>query len=82
MFFNFLISITSFTGGIGGSDFLSSQFLASSEQISFYLVFFWMRVSGSRHKYSLLVESLGILFYFWIGKRSFINFMVTEKGFV
>ena len=43
----YLNSITSLTGG-GGSDFLSSQILASSE-ISFSLVFFGKRVSGSRH---------------------------------
>ena len=48
----YLFSITSFTGGIGGSDFLSSQILASSEQISFSLVFFRMLVSGSRHVFS------------------------------
>ena len=55
--------MTSITGG-GGSDFLSSQILASSEQISFSLIFFRMRVSGSRHLHSLLVVSLGILYYY------------------
>ena len=29
----YLLSIIFITGGIGGSDFLSSQFLANSEQI-------------------------------------------------
>ena len=53
----YLSSITSSTGG-GGSHFLSSQILASSEQISFSLVFFRMRVSGCRHTYKFLV-SLG-----------------------
>ena len=52
------------TGGIGGSDNLSPQILASSGQISFSLVFFGMRVSGSRHVYSLLVVSLEILYYY------------------
>ena len=58
----YLNSITFFTGGIGGSDLLSSQFLASSEQISFSQVFFRMRVSGSRHFYILLIASLEILY--------------------
>ena len=35
----YLNSITFITGGIGGSDFLSSQILASSEQISFFSSF-------------------------------------------
>ena len=78
----YLISTTSITGGIGGSDFLSSQFSASSGQISFSLVFFRMRVSGSRQMYSLLVESLGILFHYWTRKSKFNYFMVTEKEFV
>ena len=56
--------MTSITGG-GGSDFLSSQILASSEQISSFSIFlFRMRVSGSRHLYSLLVVSLGLLYYY------------------
>ena len=58
------ISITSIIGGIGGSDFLSAQISASSKQISFSLVFFRMRVSGSRHLYGLLVVSLGIIYYY------------------
>ena len=41
--------MNSITGGGGGSDFLTFQILASCEQISFSLVFFRMRVSGSRH---------------------------------
>ena len=53
--------MTLITGGIGSSDILSSQILASSEQISFSLVFVRMRVSGSRHLYSLLVVSLEAL---------------------
>ena len=44
----YLNSIISITGG-GGSDFLSSQVLTSSEQISSFFKFFGMRVSGSRH---------------------------------
>ena len=57
--------MTSVTGGGGsGSDFLSLHYLASSEQISFPLVFFQMRVSGSHHLYSLLVVSLEILYYY------------------
>ena len=59
----YLNSITFVTGGIGGSDFLPLQNLASSEQISSSSVFFRIRVSGSRHIYSLLVGSPGILFY-------------------
>ena len=55
--------MTSTTGG-GGSDFLSSQILASSDQISFSLGFFRMRVSLSCHLYGLLVVSLGILYYY------------------
>ena len=57
--------MTSITGGGGScSDFLSFQNLASSEQISFSSVFFRMRVSGSRHLYSLVVVSLEILYYY------------------
>ena len=64
-FFQNLKSMTSITGGGGScSDFLSLQNLASSEQISFSLVFFRMRVSGSRHLQSLLVVSLEILYYY------------------
>ena len=57
---NFIISIN----GGGGSDFLSSQILTSSEQISFFFKFFRMRVSGSRHVNGLLVVSLGLLHYY------------------
>ena len=57
-FYNF------FNGGGSCSDFLSLQNLASSEQISFFFVFFRMRVSGSRHLQSLLVVSLEILYYY------------------
>ena len=64
-FFQNLNFMTSITGGGGScSDFLSLQKLASSEQISFSSVFFRMRVSGSRHLYSLLVVSLEILYYY------------------
>ena len=57
--------MTSITGGGGScSDFPSLQNLASSEQTSFSLVFFRMRVSGSRHLHSLLVVSLEILCYY------------------
>ena len=41
------------TGG-GGSDFLSSQILTSSEQISSFFKFFRTRVSGSRHVYNFV----------------------------
>ena len=50
------------TGG-GDSDFLSSQCLASSEQISSFFSFFRMRASGSRHIFSLSVVNLELLFY-------------------
>ena len=64
-FFQNLNSITSITGGGGScSDFLSFQILTSSEQISSFFNFFRMRVSGSRHIYSLLVVSLGLLYYY------------------
>ena len=57
----FLNSISSSTDG-GGSDFLSSQILASSEQISFSLVFLRMRVSGSCHIYNFFsTESVNTL---------------------
>ena len=49
----------SITAG-GHSDFLSSQLLASSEQISFSLVFFRMRDSGSRHTYNFVSSESGI----------------------
>ena len=49
----------SVTGG-GRSDSLSSQLLANSEQISFSLVFFRMRVSGSRDKYNFASSESGI----------------------
>ena len=49
----------SITGG-GRSDFLSSQLLPSSEQNSFSLVFFRMRVSGSRHTYNFASSESGI----------------------
>ena len=52
-------SITSSTGGVGGSDFLNSQILSSSEQISFYLGFLRMRVSGSRHTYNFVSSDSG-----------------------
>ena len=54
----YLNSITSITGG-GGSDFVSSQTLASSEQISFSLFLFRMRVSGSRHLYNFVSSESG-----------------------
>ena len=44
----YLNPISSITGG-GGSESLSFQILASSEQISFSLVFFRMPVFVSRH---------------------------------
>ena len=64
-FFQNLNSMTSITGGGGScSDFLSRKNLANSEHISFSSVFFRMRVSGSRHLYSLLVVSLEIPYYY------------------
>ena len=60
-FFQNLNSITSITGGSGScSDFLSLQTLASSEQISSFLIFFRMRVSGSRHVYNFVSSKSGI----------------------
>ena len=56
--FQYLNSITSFAGD-GGSDFLFSQILASSEQISFSLVFFRMHVSSSRHIYNFGIYNSG-----------------------
>ena len=77
----YLNSITSITGGIVGSDFLFSQILASSEQISFSLVFFRKRVSGSRQIYSFVSkESRNTLLLLNL-KSSFNYFKVTEKGF-
>ena len=55
---HYLYSMTSIFGG-GGCDFLSSESLASSEQISSSLVFFRMRVSGSRHIYNLVSSEFG-----------------------
>ena len=52
---NFIISIN----GGGGSDFLSSQILTSSEQIS-SLLFFRMCVSGSRHVNGFISSKSGI----------------------
>ena len=49
----------SITGG-GGSDFLSSPSLTSSEQISSFFKFFRMRVSGSRHVYDFVSSKSGI----------------------
>ena len=57
--------MTSITGGgCSCSDFVSLQNLESSQQFSSFSVFFRMRVSGSRHLYSLLVVSLEILYYY------------------
>ena len=53
---NFIISIN----GGGGSDFLSSQILTSSEQISFFFKIFRMRVSGSRHLNGFVSSKSGI----------------------
>ena len=53
---NFIISIN----GGGGSDFLSSQILTSSEQISSFFIFFRMRVSGSRHVNGFVSRRSGI----------------------
>ena len=73
--------MTSITGG-GGSDFLSSQILANSEQISFSLVVFRLRVSGSRHLSHFVSSQSGkpLLLLKW---KIIINyFLITEKGFV
>ena len=50
----YLNSTTSIAGGIVGSDFLSSQILANSEQIAIFLVFCRMRVADSRHIYNFV----------------------------
>ena len=71
----------SITGG-GRSDFLSSQISANSEQIPFSLVFFRMRVSGSRHSYIFVNSESGITLLLLNWKSSFNYFMVTEKRFV
>ena len=55
----YLYSKTSITGG-GSSDFLFSQILASSEQISSFSSFFRIRVSGSRHTYNFVSSESGI----------------------
>ena len=55
----YLNSITFIAGGIGGPDFLSSQILASSQQISFSLVLFPMRVPGSRHLHNFVSSESG-----------------------
>ena len=47
------------TGGVR-SDFLFSYLLASSEQNSFFVVFFRMRVSSSRHIYNFVSSEPGI----------------------
>ena len=53
---NFIISIN----GGGASDFLSSQFLASSEQISSFFKFLSNARSGSRHIYNFVSSKSGI----------------------
>ena len=73
--------MVSVTGG-GGSDFLSSQILARSEQISFFLVLFRMRVSGSRHTYNFVRSVSGITLLLLNWKSSFNYSMVSEKGLV
>ena len=55
----YLNSIIFITGG-GGSDFLSSPILTSSEQNSSFFKFFRMRVSGSRHVYYFVSSKSGI----------------------
>ena len=71
----------SITGG-AVSDFLSSQILASSEQISISLVLFRMRVSGSRHMYNFVSGESGNILLLKDWESSFNHFMVSEKGFV
>ena len=78
----YLNSITFVTAGIGDSDFLSSEFLANFEQISFSLVFSRMRVSGSRHLFNLVSSESGNTLLLLNWKSSFNYFRVTEKGFV
>ena len=55
--FQYLNSEISITGD-GSSDFLYSQILASSEQISSFP--FRMRVSGCRHTYNFISSEPGI----------------------
>ena len=71
----------SITGG-GGSDFLFSQILANSEQISFSLVFLRMRVSGSRHRSSFASGEFGNTLLLLNLKSSFNYFVVSEKRLV
>ena len=59
-YLNFIISST---GGFGGSDFLSSPTLTSSEQISFFFSFQCVFQVLVTHKI-LLVVSLGLLYYY------------------
>ena len=79
--FQYLNSITSFTGG-GGSDFPSSQIVSRSEQFSISLVSFRMRVSGFRHVYSFVSCESGNTLLLLHRKSSLNYFMVTVKGFV
>ena len=68
-----------FFSGAGGSDFLSSEILASSEQNSFFLVFFRMCFSGSRHLYIFVSSESGITLLLLNWESSFNYFMVTER---
>ena len=77
----YLNSLTFITGG-GGSDFLSSQIVASYEKILFSLAFFWMRVFGSLHIYNFVSSGSGNTLLLLNRKSSFNYFMVAEKGFV
>ena len=76
--FLILNSKISINGG-GGSDFLSSQILTSSEQISSFFKFFRMRVSGSRHVYNFVSSKSGITLLLLNRKSSFNYFRITKN---
>ena len=59
-YLNFMTFTTGGGGGGGGSDLLYSHILAISGQISFSLVFFRMRVSGSPHLYIFVSSESGV----------------------
>ena len=68
----------SITGG-GGSDFLSSQILTSSEQISSFFNVFRMRVSGSRHVYNFVRSKSGLTLLLLNWRSSFNYFRITKS---
>ena len=71
---NFIISIIG-----GGSDFLSSQILTSSEQISSFFKFFRMRSSGSRHVYDFVSSKSGITLLLLKWRSSFNYVRITKS---